>query len=294
MIYLIGSIVLTSYLTLSFKMLDRLKIPVLQSIVFNYWTCVAMGSVVNGHFPINAQTVSEPWFKWACIMGVAFISLFNLIAFVTQRISVAVASVANKLSLLIPFVFSLYLYNEQAGWLKIAGIALALAAVLLTCWPQRREDVPNAKPLSIALVFLLPALLFVGSGLLDTLLKYVEQSFLNDENKNEYLITSFATAGAVGLLVLLTLFITGKQKLSGRAVLAGLAIGIPNYFSIWCLVRVLKQYQGESSAIIPVNNMGIVLFSTVMAWLLFREKLSATNRIGILLSLGAIALIAFG
>lgn len=294
MIYLIGSIILTSYLTLSFKMLGRLKIPVLQSIVFNYWTCVVMGSVVNGHFPINGQTVSEPWFLWACVMGVAFISLFNLIAFITQRISVAVASVANKLSLIIPFVFSLYLYNEQAGWLKITGIALALAAVLLTCWPQRKEDVPNAKPLSIALVFLLPAILFVGSGLLDTLLKYVEQSFLNDDNKDEYLITSFATAGAVGILVLLVLFVMGREKFSGRAMLAGIAIGIPNYFSIWCLVRVLKQYQGESSAIIPVNNMGIVLFSTVMAWLLFRERLSATNLVGILLSLGAIALIAFG
>lgn len=294
MIYLIGSIVLTSYLTLAFKMLGRLNIPVLQSIVFNYWTCVAMGSVVNGHFPLGKQTLSEPWFMWSCIMGVIFFSLFNLVAFVTQRISVAVASVANKLSLVIPFIFSLYLYNEQAGWLKITGIVLALAAVLLTCWPQRKEDVPSAKPLSIAMVFLLPALIFVGSGLLDTLIKYVEQSFLNENNKDEYLIASFAMAAVIGLLVLLVLLATGREKFSGRAVLAGVAIGIPNYFSIWCLVRVLKEYQGQSSAIIPVNNMGIVLFSTVMAWLLFREKLSVTNRVGILLSLGAIALIAFG
>jgi uncharacterized membrane protein len=50
----------------------------------------------------------------------------------------------------------------------------------------------------------------------------------------------------------------------------------------------------ESSAIIPVNNMGIVLFSSIMAWLLFREKLSVINWLGIFLSLGAIALIAFG
>ena len=57
---------------------------------------------------------------------------------------------------------------------------------------------------------------------------------------------------------------------------------------------VLKQYAGNSSAIIPINNMGIVLFSALAAWLLFKEKLSVTNWLGILLSAVAIALIAFG
>lgn len=59
-------------------------------------------------------------------------------------------------------------------------------------------------------------------------------------------------------------------------------------------MRVLKQYSDNSSAIIPVNNMGIVLFSTVAAWALFKEKLSVINWAGIFLSSFAIALIAYG
>ena len=39
--------------------------------------------------------------------------------------------------------------------------------------------------------------------------------------------------------------------------------------------------------------MGIVLFSAVAAWLLFKEKLSLINWVGIVLSIVAIALIAF-
>jgi uncharacterized membrane protein len=89
------------------------------------------------------------------------------------------------------------------------------------------------------------------------------------------------------------LLITGKIKFDSRSILAGIAIGIPNYFSIWFLVNVLKQYKGNSSAIIPINNMGIVLLSSVLAWLMFKEKLSALNLVGIILALGAIALIAF-
>jgi drug/metabolite transporter (DMT)-like permease len=291
--YLIGSIVLTSYLILSFKVLERYGISPLQSIVFNHWICVLEGSAVNGHFPVNQDTLKQPWMVWAFMMGFLFISLFNLIGWVAQRIGVAVASVANKMSLVIPFLFSLYLYHEKATALNVAGIMIALTAVLLTCWPARKAETPSAKRLSSALVFLMPAILFAGSGLLDSMIKYVEQRFLNDVNKNDYLITAFASAASIGALLLIYLFLTKKQRFDARAVLAGIAIGIPNYFSIWCLVKVLTEYRGKSAAIIPINNMGIVLFSSLMAYVLFNERLSWINWTGIVLALGAIALIAY-
>jgi len=59
-------------------------------------------------------------------------------------------------------------------------------------------------------------------------------------------------------------------------------------------MKFLKIFPSQSSAKILVNNMGIVLFSSVVAWLLFKEKLSLINCAGILLSIAAIALIAFG
>jgi len=293
MIFLIGSIILSSWLTLSFKLVERFGINTFQSIVFNYITCVVTGSVVNGAFPVNSSSVHESWFGWSLIMGLTFVSLFNVIGFTAQKMGVSVASVANKLSLVIPFLFSIYLYNEQSTVLKIIGIAIALAAVALTCWPSANATEPSGKKAE-AIYFLLPVVLFIGSGLLDTMIKYVETSFLNETNKNAYLITAFAVAASIGFLVMLFLLISGKMKFDKRSIVAGILIGIPNYFSIWCLVRVLSDYKGNSSAIIPINNMGIVLFSTVVAWIMFKEKLSAINWLGILLSVAAIALIAFG
>ena len=137
-------------------------------------------------------------------------------------------------------------------------------------------------------------MIFIGSGLLDTMIKYVEQGYLNDSNKDQYLITAFSTAAVIGVVALLIKIFTGKTRLTYKGVLAGIMIGVPNYFSIWCLLQVLKQYAGNSSAIIPINNMGIVLFSAVMAWLMFKERLSALNWMGILLAVGSIALIAYG
>jgi len=288
----VGSILFTSWLTLSFKVIERWHINNLQAIVYNYTTCVITGSIVNRQFPINASLIKEPWLPWACLMGLTFISLLNLVAFNSRKVGVAVTSVAFKISLVIPFVFSLYLYHEHADVFKIAGIVLALAAVILTCIPAKKEKDNNIP--SNPILWIAPLALFAGSGLLDTMIKYVEQAFINNANQDAYLVTAFGSAAGSGLILLMILFASGRLKFSWKAVWAGIAIGVPNYFSIWCLVRALKGYENNSSAIIPVNNMGIVLLSALVAWLFLHEKLSSANWIGILLSLTAIALIAFG
>lgn len=291
LLLLIASIILTAWLSISFKIIERLGINNLQAIVYNYTVCVITGSIVNGHFPINGTLVKQPWFGWALFMGACFIAMFNLAAYTIQKIGVAAATVAYKLSMVIPFVFSIYLYNEEATIWKIAGVATALLAVWFTTRPNSNEE--KGKKVSW-LIWAMPLLLFVGSGLLDTMIKYVEQAFLNPGNQDAYLITAFFVAATMGMLILLFQFMTGRQKFSGKAVLAGIGIGVPNYFSIWCLLGALKGYAGNSSAIIPINNMGIVLFTAIVAWLGFKEKLSAVNWLGIILSLGAIALIAYG
>lgn len=292
MIYLFGSIVLSSWLTLSFKFIERYRIPTLQAIVVNYFVCVITGSVVQGGFPVSNATFSKDWFLWALVMGTTFIISFNIIGFTTQRMGVSVASVANKLSLVVPFLFSIYLYQESVTILKGAGILLALVSVWLTSMPNATASTSSASHQK-KLIWL-PLLLFVGSGLLDTMIKYVETSYLNAANQNTFLITAFLVAGLFGLMYMLLGIYRGNMQWDKRSLWAGLIIGIPNYFSIWCLVQVLKAYTGNSSAIIPVNNMGIVLFSTLMALWLFREKITAINWTGIALAVLAIAMIAFG
>lgn len=289
--FLIASIILTAWLTIAFKIVGRLGISNLQAIVFNYTVCVITGTVVNGSFPVNASLAKEPWLPWALVMGCGFISLFNLAAYTVQKIGVAATTVAYKLSMVIPFVFSIYLYNEDATGLKIAGVVVALLAVWLTTRPAEKNN--NQQKVSW-MIWAMPLLLFVGSGLLDAMIKYVEQAFINPGNQDVYLITAFCVAASVGWLILFYLFGTGRQKFSAKALVAGICIGVPNYFSIWCLLGALKGYSDNSSAIIPINNMGIVLFTALVAWFIFKEKLSATNWLGIALSLGAIALIAYG
>lgn len=299
MIFLIGSIVLSSYLTLAFKVCEKYGISIFQAILFNYITCIATGSIVNGSHPFTSTNFHSRWFPWAVIMGAIFILVFNITGYTTQKIGVAVASVANKLSLVIPFIFSIYLFNEPASWIKIAAIIIALIAVALTCYPSQ-NDFSHAAGKHISAGWkdmILPAVLFIGSGLSDSLVNYVSNpssNLLTKEDNNAYLVTGFTAAFCIGTVILIVQVLRKKAVIQSKAIIAGICIGVPNYFSIWCLVKVLNLYSENSSAIIPVNNMGIVLFSAVMAWLLFKEKLSFINWTGIILSVAAIAMIAFG
>lgn len=158
MIYLIGSIIFSSWLTLSFKIIEKFGISNLQVIVFNYFTCVITGSFIHGSVPVQQSTFTESWFAWAFAMGTIFVFLFNLVAVTAQKLGVAIASVAYKLSLVIPFIFSLYLYDEENTLLKTIGIILALAAVVLTCYKPFKGSVQRS---AIFYIWLLPVTLFL-------------------------------------------------------------------------------------------------------------------------------------
>ena len=286
MIYLFATVSLNVLLAILFKLFHRYKIDTFQAIVVNYIVCVVTGSSFLGHFPIQANSLQQAWTPWAILMGMCFISLFYLIGFCTEKEGITTTTIANKLSLVIPVAFSLFLYKESVSAMKIAGILIAFPAVYFST--KQSEDNKKAKHL------LLPAILFLGSGLLDTLLKYVEQGYLKSSDEQaSYTIHSFATAALVGIVIVGSLYANKKLKFAWRNLLAGIALGIPNYFSIYFLIRMLNSGFMQSSAIIPVNNLSVVLLSTMVAVYGFSEKMTRYKLIGISLSILAILLIAF-
>ncbi len=84
----------------------------------------------------------------------------------------------------------------------------------------------------------------------------------------------------------------GKLTLSFKNVLGGIALGIPNFGSIYFLVLALRTNGMESSTIFPLNNVAIVMISTFLGILLFKEKMLPKNWIGIALAVASIILIA--
>ena len=104
--------------------------------------------------------------------------------------------------------------------------------------------------------------------------------------------TVFFTAAASGIVLLLFKALKTQIKINFRNVLGGIALGVPNYFSIFFLMRALQNETLNSASIFTINNVAIVMFSTLLGILLFKEKISAKNWGGIILSIASILLVA--
>ncbi len=237
-----------------------------------------------------AQEVGKEGLGWSAVIGFLFIVLYMLIALATQKVGVAIAAASNSLSLIIPFIFSIIYYDEKATGGKIIGISIILIAVVMICRPPNRQTL-TFKNIDL-LQIILPALIFIGSGLRDTLVKYVQQQYLEEWNQFHFLFFSFAWAAIFGLLYMVIQLAAHKERFDKKSIGAGIVVGSPAYFSFWCMITFLKKYEGQSGSVIPIHNMAIVILTTLIAVRLFKEKLSLINWLGMGLSMIGILLIA--
>lgn len=269
------------------KLFPRFEIEALQAIVVNYAVCVATGFIFTGVSPLNPSTFHTPWWPWAIAMGIVFIGIFYLMAWCTRVEGMAATVIANKLSLVIPVAFSIVVLGERAGIIKSGGILLALPAVFLTT--VSGKEASSSKKIGWA------TLLFFLSGGLDTLVNYITTSFLHTpQDRAGCTVVTFATASLAGAVIVLFQMVRGSNRPAAKNVLAGVALGIPNFFSIYYLVQGLHSNVFQSSATIPILNISILVATTIVAIVLFREQTSKWQAAGLALAIISILMIALG
>lgn len=286
MIYLLLSILSSSVIFVIFKLFQKYRVNTLQAIIINYFFACLVGFF--GYIKNTDVTLipAKLWFPGTLVLGALFISVFNLAAITTQKSGLSVVSVATKMSVAIPVFFGIILYNESTGILKVLGILLALVAVYLTSI----KTTTGIKIKKKNLIF--PLLVFLGSGIIDTTIKYLETTYVAENEVALFSTSIFAVAGIIGIVILTGQAAMGKLRITGKNILGGIILGVPNYFSIYFLVMALRTEGFESSTVFTINNVAIVLFSTLLGILLFKEHLIKKNWIGILLAIISILLVA--
>jgi drug/metabolite transporter (DMT)-like permease len=261
-------------------------LPLANVITVNYLVAYLIGQMIDPNNPITA--LGEKWIWVAAIIGVLFIIFFFIIGISSKIAGIAITTVASKMSVIIPILFSILFFHENIVALKIIGICLALVGVFLTVY-QKNDSKVKQNILNI----ILPLVLFVGMGLIDSLLKYTQDAYITDEK------SAFFTSSLFGISFLTGLIYTFFRKdlmlsyLNKNIYFFGTLLGIVNYGSIYFLIRALNSNIFESSIIFGINNVGIVVLSVLLGILIFKEKISKINIIGILSSILAIATLSF-
>lgn len=287
MIWLILSILANTLLLLILKGFEKFGVNTLHGIVVNYIVAAATGLCVVGIPSLEVFEVQTEGVLWIPILlGFLFISIFFTLAKTAQVAGISVATVANKMSVVIPVVVALYLYDEELNWMKAAGICAALMAVWLS---SKKSAGATFDPKYI----FFPLIIFIGSGIIDALINHLQKTIPAQEMIPFLFSVAFGCAFVVGVAIISYRVMRFRERVTSKSILGGIVLGIPNYFSIFAVAKALDAGIMDSSTFYPVNNMGIVVCSAVAALIVFREKLSTINWFGILLSVGAIGLIAF-
>lgn len=270
-----------------FKIFPWYKVDVRRAIVINYFTCVATAwltdfSNFNASLPYLGDMV-----HWSLPMGILFFSVFVVIGKTVANHGVMVATTSQKLSLIIPVLVALIFYGEALTSWKISGLIAAVMAVVFI-------NSNGSFGLSSALLkttFSLPFLTWLGSSMVDLSLFLSERKGVSADHGLLFTASLFGFAGLTGLIYVMIQDFKSGEKWSRIDVIAGIMLGIPNFFSIYLIVVLLAEgWQG--SVLFPMLNVSIILLTTLTGIFLFKEDFTSNRIKGFVLAVAAIVLLS--
>jgi drug/metabolite transporter (DMT)-like permease len=179
-------------------------------------------------------------------------------------------------------VACMLLWNEHLIGMEIAGVLLAVLAVLLL---SGRAASRGGKITAMGVVLLV--FLFISQAAAQISMK-IKDEYSPKEEITAFMMVLFVTAAVLtGLLVFIR-----KKKLTRSNLLFGCALGLPNVLSGSFLLEAFQEVKG--TIVYPVTSAGSVLLLALLGVFLWKEKLGKRAVAGILLTIAALVLINVG
>ncbi|MAU75702.1 MAG: hypothetical protein CL831_02375 [Crocinitomicaceae bacterium] len=287
MLNIIFCILSTGGVFLTFRAFEQWGVNRYYAIVINYGVASTLGWTLSGGLPMMKTAFEMPWFFLTMAMGLGFLFLFNLMAKCTAELGVAVSSIASKLSLVIPVaIFLIIDPSDVLTTKKLIALSLALVAILISSVGDDSKHHSHSK-----WAFLLPIIIFVGSGAIDLVFAWFSNPVHIPTTSHAMAFTSvpFTTAFVVGSVIA----ISKKNTLppSRNDVLAGLLLGVVNFGSLLFLIGAYSTPGIDKSVLIPGVNLGVVIFSTLAAVAIYKDRPSKITWSGLAIGCFSIAIL---
>tara|TARA_B100001758_G_scaffold243167_1_gene252551 strand:- start:8895 stop:9764 length:870 start_codon:yes stop_codon:yes gene_type:complete len=289
MINILYTILLFSIIIILFKLFKKYKVDNLQALIVNYLTAAILSYFfLEQDFSIDSIIWSK-WIAHSMIIGPLFIIVFSLYAFGIQKVGISVTTVANKMSLIIPVFAALILYPKKNTLDEVNLLALVLAFIGIYLSSTKDGKVTFEKK-----YFWIIILVFIGQGISDATFNDFAQRFPNQGGYLFFMILFiFAAITGVLLYTFSGKHIKLKNPLQLKSIFWGISLGIPNFYSLVFFLKALTNPKLASSIIFPLISMGIIISSSIIGTVIFKEKLSYSNWIGIILSISSIYIFSF-
>lgn len=209
------------------------------------------------------------------VQGLLYLGTLVILQSSIRRNGVILSGTFARLGLVVPMLLAVVLFGELPTGVQLAGFLLACAAI----WLIRTDSAGETAGSKGGLLLLL-----VCSGLTDSLAKVFE-AVGSRELDGWFLLLTFLVA----LAACLGLMVWKRERLGWREVLYGCLVGIPNYGSVFFLLRALTQL--PAVLVYPTYSAGTILAISLIGVVAFRERPGRRQWAGLAMILAALVLL---
>jgi multidrug transporter EmrE-like cation transporter len=282
MLYVFLSICCSVIVSVLLKLAKRYQIDVFQAITWNY----SMAILLTWFFfkPTIPSLQNAPIHIYLGL-GVLLPLLFMVMAISVRVAGIVRTDVAQRLSLFIPLLASFLIFGDSLNKLKIIGLVIGFAAIF--CSIPWQKKTANRRVYSNAWIFLL--IVFFGIGIIDILFKQV--ALFKEVPYTTSLFLIYILAFVIALIVLIFRVLTKKTKFSWPHIMFGWILGVANFGNILFYLKAHTSLSKSPSTVFSAMNIGVIALGTLVGLVVFNERLSVLNKVGVALAVIAIVVI---
>ncbi|BFU59822.1 MULTISPECIES: EamA/RhaT family transporter [Rodentibacter] len=277
---LILAILCSVAVSIFLKIARKKNIIIEQAIAFNYITAIIFSYFLlkpdfKGLEFVDYITQSESVLIFLAL-GLLLPSVFIIMSKAVEFAGIVRSDAAQRLSLFLPILAAFLLFNETLSQTKLIGIVLAFIGLFcLLTKPIQGQSAVNFKGI-LGLIGV-----WFGYGIIDILFKQVAKS------GGAFPATLFISFSLAACLMFIFLLLKRTQW-TVPSLFGGIILGTLNFFNILFYIKAHQSFGGNPTLVFTGMNIGVICLGTFTGALIFKEKMSKINWLGIGFSLSAI------
>lgn len=261
MFFLLLAIVCSVMISITMRISEKYVKNEMGMFMTNYGVCMLLAFAFIQDKSQIADMIGDAGYltlALGVIAGILYLGNFVLLKFNMTHNGIVMSSIFMKLGVLVPTVMAVVVFHEVPRWTQVVGILIAVVAIILINF--EKDAISEGKKKLWLLVLLLM------SGFAEGMTNVFDE-LGNAQLSDGYLFATFGTA----FLISIVLAIKGG-KVTGKEVLFGALLGVPNYFFSRFLLQSLESV--PAVLVYPTYSVTTIIIITIVGVVAFREVVS--------------------
>ncbi|WP_201534356.1 EamA family transporter [Psychrobacter ciconiae] len=280
--YLTIAVLCSVAVSVLLKLLRAQHLDIRQTIAAGYPVAVLLTLFL---LKPDIQAAANLGNAWGVIvaLGVLLPLVFVILGRAISMAGIIKADAAQRLSLIIPIIAAAVLFGEVISPIRGFGLftgLLALAALVIKSPTADLNHVSHTQSQAALSKFSATLWLmgvFLGYGVIDVLFKQVAKQ------GTAFPLTLFVSF-SLAALFLGGYLLLQKTQWQPKALLFGLVLGVLNVGNIYAYIRAHQVLSESPSIVFTGMNVGVIVVATLVGAIIFHEKLSKLNMLGLILA----------